>query len=224
MANKTLGLDARLYEYVLNVGLREPEVLAELRQATEKEELSVMRSAPEQGQFMAMLLRLMGAKHVLEVGTYTGYATLWMALALPDDGEVHTCDISEQWTFVARRFWETARVENKVHLHLRPAVETLDALLEAGRESTFDFAFIDADKANYQHYFDRCLQLIRPGGLIAVDNTLWGGAVVDGDNQDESTQAIRTFNRKLKDDARIELAMLPIADGLTLARRSGECV
>jgi len=219
MANKTLGLDARLYEYVLNVGLREPEVLTELRQATEKEELSVMRSAPEQGQFMAMLLRLMGARHVLEIGTYTGYATLWMALALPKDGEVHTCDISEQWTFVARRFWEAARIENKVHLHLGPAVETLDALLEAGRESTFDFAFIDADKVNYQHYFDRCLQLIRSGGLIAVDNTLWGGAVVDGENQEESTQAIRTFNRKLKDDARIELAMLPLADGLTLARK-----
>ena len=195
MANKTLGLDARLYEYVLNVGLREPEGLSELRQATEKEELSVMRSAPEQGQFMAMLLRLMGAR------------------------QVHTCYISEQWTFVARRFWEAARIENKVHLHLRPAVETLDALLEAGRESTFDFAFIDADKVNYQHYFDRCLQLIRPGGLIAVDNTLWGGAVVDGENQEESTQAIRTLNRKLKDDARIELAMLPLADGLTLARK-----
>ncbi len=219
MTNKTLALDERLYDYVLNVGLREPEVLQSLRQATEKEELSIMRSAPEQDQFMAMLLRLMDAKRVLEIGTYTGYATLWMALALPDDGEIHTCDLSEQWTFVARRFWEEGGVDGKVHLHLGPALETLDALLQGGQEASFDFAFIDADKVNYQGYFDRCLQLLRPGGLIAVDNTLWGGAVVDADDQEESTRAIRIFNRKLKDDMRVELAMLPIADGLTLARK-----
>jgi len=219
MANKTLALDERLYDYVLNVGVRESEVLQELRQATEKEELSIMRSAPEQGQFMAMLLRLMDARRVLEIGTYTGYATLWMALALPDDGEIHTCDLSEQWTFVARRFWEEGGVDDKMHLHLGPALETLDALLEDGQEASFDFAFIDADKVNYQGYFDRCLQLLRPGGLIAVDNTLWGGAVVDADDQDESTRAIRIFNRRLKDDMRVERAMLPVADGLTLARK-----
>jgi len=219
MANKTLGLGKRIYAYVQDVGVREPDVLRQLREASELEEFSQMRSAPEQGQFMAMLLGLMDAKTVLEIGTYTGYATLWMALALPDSGEVHTCDVSERWTFVARRFWEEAGVERKIHLHLKPAVETLDAMLAAGDQDAFDFAFIDADKVNYQVYFERCLQLVRPGGLIAVDNTLWGGSVIDDKNHEESTEAIRAFNEKLKDDQRIELAMLPLADGLTLARK-----
>jgi predicted O-methyltransferase YrrM len=217
MANKTLNLDEGLYAYLHRVSLREPPVLRQLREVSEQEEQSSMRSAPEQGQFMAMLLRLIGARRVIEVGTFTGYATLWMALALPDDGEIVTCDVSERWTFVARRFWEQAGVLPKVRLELRPALETLDALLAGGEAGSFDFAFIDADKANYDGYFERCLQLIRPGGLIAVDNVLWGGSVVDEAKQDESTQAIRAFNRKRADDARIELSMLPIADGLTLA-------
>lgn len=219
MANKTLGLDPQLYDYLLEVGVREPDVLARLREATEKEELAEMRSAPEQGQFMAMLLKLIGAKRVLEIGTYTGYAALWMALALPEDGEVHTCEVDERWSFLAHRFWEEAGVEQRVYLHLRPALETLDELLAHGMESAFDFAFIDADKVNYEIYYEHCLKLVRPGGLIAADNTLWGGAVIDPDNHEESTRAIRAFNRKLKDDDRIELAMLPIADGLTLARK-----
>jgi len=221
MANKTLNLTEALYDYLLKVSLREPEVLKRLRTATEKEELSEMCSAPEQGQFMAMLLKLLGAKRVIEVGTYTGYATLWMALALPADGEMVTCDVSERWTFVARRFWEDAGVDGKIRLELRPAVETLDRLLADGGKGTFDFAFIDADKVNYENYFELCLELIRPGGLIAVDNTLWGGSVIDPDKQDEATESIRAFNKKLKGDERIELVMLPVSDGLTLAMKCG---
>jgi len=217
MANKTINLNAELYDYVLDVGLREPELLARLREATEAEEMSVMRSAPEQGQFMAMLLKLTGAKRVLEVGTYTGYGTLWMALSLPQDGEIVTCDVSERWTSVARRFWEAAGVTERIRLELRPALKTLESLLAAGEQSSFDFAFIDADKVNYDAYYEACLKLVRPGGLICVDNVLWGGSVIDPAKQDESTEAIRAFNRKLKTDARIELSMLPVADGLTLA-------
>jgi len=219
MANKTLNLDAILYNYMLEMGVSEPAVLAELREATEKEDFSEMRSASEQGQFMAMLLKLMGAMRVLEIGTYTGYATLWMAHALPDDGEVHTCDVSEQWASLGRRYWEQAGLDSKIHLHLGPALETLDQMLTAGKTEGFDFAFIDADKVNYQAYFERCLQLLRPGGLIVVDNVLWGGRVVDSDDQEESTAAIRAFNEALHHDARVEMVMLPLADGLTLARK-----
>ena len=219
MANKTLDLNVDLYQYLLRVGVREPQVLMALREATEQEEMSVMRSAPEQGQFIALLLKLMGAKRVLEIGTYTGYATLWMALAMPHDSEIVTCDTSARWTFVAHRFWEQAGVQNRIRLHLRPALETLDELLANGAAASFDFAFIDADKENYDAYFEACLLLVRPGGLIAVDNTLWGGSVIDENNGEASTQAIRTFNEKLRDDTRVELAMLPVSDGLTLAMK-----
>ena len=217
MANRTINMDEKLYSYLLDMGLREPEVLARLREATEAEELSVMRSAPEQGQFMAMLIRLTGARRVIEVGTYTGYATLWMALALPEDGQIITCDISERWSFVARRFWEQAGVQDKVSLYLRPALQTLDELLECDEAASFDFAFIDADKENYELYYERCLQLIRAGGVIVIDNVLWGGSVIDDAKHDSATEAIRAFNRKLKEDQRIELVMLPVADGMTLA-------
>ena len=217
MANKTLNLDDGLYAYLHRVSLREPKVLRQLREVTEQEEYSSMRSAPEQGQFMAMLLGLIGARRVIEVGTFTGYGTLWMAQALPEDGEIITCDVSERWTFVARRFWEQAGVLPKVRLELRPALETLDALLAQGEAGSFDFAFIDADKVNYDGYFERCLQLVRPGGIIAVDNVLWGGRVIDKADKEESTEAIRAFNLGLADDARIDLSMLPLADGLTLA-------
>jgi predicted O-methyltransferase YrrM len=217
MANKTLDLDEDLYAYLHRVSLREPAVLRQLREATEQEEHAAMRSAPEQGQFMAMLLGLIGASRIIEVGTFTGYGTLWMAQAIPEDGEIITCDVSERWTFVARRFWEEAGVVDKIRLELGPAIETLDTLLATGEGDTFDFAFIDADKVNYDDYFERCLKLVRPGGVIAVDNVLWGGSVIDKDNHEESTEAIRAFNLKRADDARIELSMLPIADGLTLA-------
>ena len=217
MANQSIGVNGALYDYLLSHGLREPDILQQLRAATEKEALSVMRSAPEQGQFMALLIRLMGAKRILEIGTYTGYATLWMALALPDDGKIISCDVSEQWTAVGRRFWATAGVEHKIDLRLQPALGTLQTLLDEGAQKSFDFAFIDADKVNYQPYFEACLQLIRPGGLIMVDNVLWGGSVIDADNHEESTEAIRAFNHRLSTDSRIELNILPIADGITLA-------
>jgi predicted O-methyltransferase YrrM len=217
MANKTLNLDEKLYAYLHRVSLREPKVLRQLREATELEEHANMRSAPEQGQFMAMLLGLIGASRVIEVGTFTGYGTLWMARALPEDGEIITCDVSERWTFVARRFWEEAGVLDKVRLELGPALATLDALLATGEDEAFDFAFIDADKVNYEAYFERCLKLVRPGGVIAVDNVLWGGRVIDAADREQSTEAIRAFNLKRADDDRIALSMLPIADGLTLA-------
>jgi len=219
MANQSIGLSADLYDYLLDQGLREPEVLQQLRAATETEELSVMRSAPEQGQLMALLLRLMGAKRVLEIGTYTGYATLWMALTLPDDGSIVSCDISEQWTSVGQRFWATAGVADKIDLRLQPALDSLQALLDDGAQASFDFAFIDADKINYPAYFEACMQLLRSGGLIVVDNVLWGGSVIDETNHAESTAAIRAFNQQLRSDSRIELNMLPVADGITLAMK-----
>jgi len=201
------------------MGLKEPDVLQQLRKATEKEGMSVMRSAPEQGQFMAMLLRLSGAQRVLEIGTYTGYATLWMALALPDDGEIVSCDVSEQWTNLARHYWAVAGVDNKIHLHLRPALEALQVLLKEGEQGCFDFVFIDADKINYQAYFEACMQLVRPGGLIVVDNVLWGGSVIDTTNHEVSTEAIRAFNQSLANDGRVDICMLPVADGITLAQK-----
>jgi len=219
MANQSIGLSADVYDYLLSHGLREPDILQQLRAATEKEELSVMRSAPEQGQFMAMLLRLMGAKRILEIGTYTGYATLWMALALPDDGKVVSCDISKQWTSVGQRFWATAGVKHKIDLRLQPALTTLQTLLDDGAQESFDFAFIDADKINYQAYFEACLQLIRPGGLVVIDNVLWGGSVLEVSNREDSTKAIRTFNQNLHEDQRVDIVMLPVADGITLAQK-----
>ncbi len=216
MANRSIGLNEDLYAYLLDTGLREPAVLQRLRQATELQEMSIMRSAPEQGQLMAMLIRLMGAKRIIEIGTYTGYATLWMAQALPDDGEIITCDISETWTDVARRFWAEAGEADKITLHIRPAIETLDALIVAGERDAFDFAFIDANKESYPAYFESCLSLLRSGGLMVIDNVLWGGSVIDASNQEPSTLAIRAFNQALYSDVRIEINMLPIADGITL--------
>ena len=219
MANRSIGVNEELYGYLLNMGLREPELLQRLRLATEGEELSIMRSAPEQGQLMAMLIKLMGAKRVIEVGTYTGYATLWMAQAIPDDGQVITCDVSEVWTSVGRQFWAEAGLQDKITLHLCPAMETLDRLLAQGEADAFDFAFIDADKENYQAYFERCLNLMRSGGLMVIDNVLWGGSVIDHENNEASTKAIRAFNQALQNDARIEINMLPVADGITLVMK-----
>jgi len=219
LANHTLGLDAGLDAYVQQIGVREPAILQALRAATELEELSIMRSAPEQGQLMAMLIRLIGARRILEVGTYTGYASLWMALAMPTDGKIISCDLSEAWTNVGRRFWEQAGVSDRIDLRLAPALETLDRLLADGAAGSFDFVFIDADKVNYTAYYERGLELLRVGGMIAIDNTLWGGSVIDPDNQEPSTNAIRAFNEMLYKDSRIDMAMLPLADGLTLASK-----
>lgn len=217
MSDKTLRLSDRLAEYLKSVSLREPDVLTELRQETSHHPMSTMQIAPEQGQLMALLVQLMGAKKTLEVGVFTGYSALVVALALPPDGRVVACDVSEEFTAIARRYWEKAGVTNKIDLHLAPAIETLDQLLASGQANTFDFAFIDADKSNYDNYYERALQLIRPGGLIAIDNVLWSGRVADPQIQDTRTTAIRALNQKLHQDERVTLSLIPIADGLTLA-------
>lgn len=217
MSKKTLGLDNQVYNYLLSTSLRESDILRQLREETAKHPYATMQIAPEQGQFMALLVQLLEAKKTLEVGVFTGYSSLCVALALPKDGKVIACDISEEYTAVGRRYWQTAGVADKIDLRIAPALETLDKLLEAGEAGTFDFAFIDADKENYEGYYERSLQLIRPGGLIAIDNVLWGGRVADPQVQDNSTQAIREFNQKLHQDSRVTLSMVPIADGLTLA-------
>jgi caffeoyl-CoA O-methyltransferase len=176
-----------------------------------------MQISPEQGQFMRLLIQLIGAKKTLEVGVFTGYSSLSVALALPADGKIIACDVSEEFTAIARRYWQEARVAEKIDLRLAPALETLDELLATGQAKTFDFAFIDADKENYDAYYERSLQLIRPGGLIAIDNVLWSGRIADPHIQDESTQAIRALNQKLRNDERVTLSLIPIGDGLTLA-------
>lgn len=217
MSNKTLGLDNRLYDYLLSVSLREPEILQQLRQETAHLPGAIMQIAPDQGQFMALLVQLLGATKTLEIGVFTGYSSLCVALALPPDGKIVACDVSEEFTTVARRYWEAAGVADKIDLRLAPALETLDELLAAGQAETFDFAFIDADKGNYEGYYERSLQLIRPGGLIAIDNVLWSGRVADPQEQEKNTEVIRAFNKKLHHDERVILSLVPIADGLTLA-------
>ena len=217
MSNRTLDLTDALYDYLLSVSLRESDALAQLRQETAGHVMSQMQIAPEQGQFMALLLRLMGAKKVLEIGVFTGYSSLCMASVLPDDGQLIACDVSEDYTAIARRYWQLAGVEHKIDLRIAPALETLDALLADGQADTFDFAFIDADKSNYPHYYERSLQLVRPGGLIALDNVLWSGRVADPNETQKRTQRLRDLNQSLHTDDRIELSLIPIADGLTLA-------
>lgn len=216
MSNKTF-INDRLYDYLLSVSLREPEILQNLRQETANHPMSQMQIAPEQGQFMQLLVRLMGAKKALEVGVFTGYSSLAVALSLPADGKLIACDISEEYTAIARRYWELAGVAGKIDLRIAPALETLDQLLAEGQANTVDFAFIDADKSNYPNYYERVLALVRPGGLIVIDNVLWSGQVADPQVQDNRTTAIRTFNQTLHQDDRVALSMLAIADGLTLA-------
>ncbi|MBG1239736.1 class I SAM-dependent methyltransferase [Nostoc sp. NZL] len=217
MPKQSIGLDNQLYNYLLSVSLREPEILLKLRQETASHPRSGMQISPEQGQFMRLLVQLIGAKRTLEVGVFTGYSSLSVALALPDDGKIIAADVSEEFTAIARRYWQEAGVADKIDLRLAPALETLDQLLATGQAETFDFAFIDADKENYDGYYERSLQLVRPGGLIAIDNVLWSGQVAQEQNQDESTQAIRALNEKLHHDERVTLSLVPIADGLTLA-------
>jgi predicted O-methyltransferase YrrM len=219
MSNRTIGLDAPLYEYLLSVSLREHPVLARLRAETAAHPRANMQIAPEQGQLMALLARLIGATRCIEVGVFTGYSSLALALALPPTGRLIACDISEEYTAVARRYWEEAGVAGRIDLRIAPALETLDALLAEDGAGGFDFGFIDADKGAYGDYFERLLALLRPGGLIAVDNTLWDGAVADAADQEPDTVAIRAFNEHLRDDPRIDLSLVPIGDGLSLARK-----
>jgi caffeoyl-CoA O-methyltransferase len=216
-----LPVTPELAEYIRNASLREPDVLRRLREETASHPMVSMQISPEQGQFMALLVAMLNAKRTLEIGVFTGYSSLAVALALPEDGRVIACDVNEEWTSIARRYWREAGVDRKIDLRLRPAIQTLDDLIVLGQGNGFDFAFIDADKANYANYFERCLTLIRPGGLIAVDNVLWSGQVADPAVGDEDTRAIRAFNEKLKNDQRIWLSMLPIRDGLTLACKKG---
>jgi predicted O-methyltransferase YrrM len=219
MSNQTLGLSPQLYNYFQSISLREPEVLTQLRQETAHQPLSNMQIAPEQGQFMAFLIKLIGAKKTLELGVFTGYSSLVVALALPENGEVIACDVDEEYTQIARTYWEKAGVSHKIKLHLAPAVLTLENLLAKGEENSFDFAFIDADKSNYDTYYEQALKLVRVGGVIAIDNVLWDGKVADSQVQDNRTQAIRRLNEKLHQDTRILLSVVPIADGLTLAMK-----
>lgn len=210
-------IESNLYDYLLSVSLREPQVLTQLREETAQLPDGEMQIAPDQGQFMALLIKLMGVKRILEIGTFTGYSSLWMALALPSDGLILTCDISKEDTAIAQRYWQAAGMENKVDLHLAPALDTLNDLLNTGAAGTFDFVFIDADKVNYHHYYEKSLQLLRPGGLMAIDNVLWSGEVADPTADDPDTNALKALNLDLCQDDRIELSMLGIADGLTLA-------
>ena len=221
MTPRTISLTEQLYDYILSVSLREPELLQRLRyeNAQYDGKMAEAQISPEQGQFMALLVKLIGAKRTLEVGVFTGYSSLWVALALPKDGQVIACDISEEWTAVARRYWREAEVAHKIDLHLAPAVETLGDLIERGESGSFDFAFIDADKTSYDDYYEFCLRLVRPGGLIAIDNVLIDGLVVDKQCQHEIVEAIRALNRKLHTDDRVDISLVPIGDGLTLVRK-----
>jgi predicted O-methyltransferase YrrM len=218
MSKGSIGLSDELNAYLVEVGAREPEVLARLREETAAMPQAGMQIAVEQGALLAMLVKLLGARRVLEIGTFTGYSSTAMALALPPDGRIVCCDVSEEFTSVARRTWAAAGIEDRVELHLAPALETLDALLAADGAGTFDLAFIDADKTNYRGYVEGALFLVRQGGLIAIDNVLWGGRVIDASDTDEDTQAIRDLNADLATDERVDIAMVPIADGLTLLR------
>ena len=217
MSDRTINLDERLYRYLQEHSLREHAVQRELRAATLKMPHGGMQISPEQGQLMALLVRLMGARRAIEVGVFTGYSALSVALALPPEGLLVACDVSEEWTAMARQYWSKAGVAQRIDLRIAPALQTLDGLIAEGGAGQHDFAFIDADKSNYIAYYERCLVLLRKGGLVAVDNTLWSGAVADPANQERDTLAIRAFNDTVHADARVDLAMLSIGDGLTLA-------
>jgi len=216
---RSLGLPDAVYDYLLAHSLREPELLSELRAETAKLSAARMQISPEQGQFMALLVELTGAKRAIEVGVFTGYSSLRVALALPADGRLLACDVSEEYTRIARRYWERAGVSGKLELVLAPASETLQARIDSGAAGSYDIAFIDADKDNYQTYYEQCLQLLRPGGLLLVDNALWGGAVADQTNQDSSTLAIRALNAHIHQDERVSASLLPVGDGLYLVRK-----
>lgn len=217
MTTKPLNVTEDLTAYIRAMQADEPDILKRLADETSADVKAHMRLGWEQARFLMLMARLIGARRTIEVGVYTGYSSLSVALALPEDGMILACDVSEPWTQVARRYWREAGVEHKVDLRLAPALETLDIALASGFAGAFDMALIDADKVNYWNYFERCLELIRPGGVIAVDNTLWYGRVIDPDYQDPDTLAIRAFNKRLRNDARVDACLTAIGDGLTLA-------
>jgi len=219
MSNRTLPINDTIYHYLLDHSLRESDSLKALREETMSLEFSSMQIAPEQGQFMAMLVRMLGAKNIIELGVFTGYSTLCMAQVLPESGRVLACDLDEKWTNIAQKYWRQAGVAGKIDLHLAPAKDTLAALIDKGEQGQYDFAFIDADKVNYIAYYEQCLALLRTGGVVAVDNVLWDGYVADNSMQDVETRAIRDFNKHIFQDQRVDISMVPIGDGLTLARK-----
>ena len=219
MSRQSLGLSDELHEYLLSVSLRESEVQRALREETAEHPKANMQIAPEQGQFLQLLVRMIGARHTLEIGVFTGYSALAVAEALPPNGQVVACDISDEYTQTARRYWKEAGVADTIDLRIAPALDTLDALLDDGRAGAFDFAFIDADKTEYDGYYERCLRLLRPGGVIALDNMLRDGRVLEDDPADEGVRAIQDLNAKLHTDDRIHLSLLPLADGVTLAMK-----
>lgn len=219
MTSKSIGLPDDVHAYVLRWGLHEPAVMVRLREETALHPRAQMQIAPEQGAVLGLLVELIGARLCLEIGTFTGYSSLAVALAMPEDGRIVCCDVSEEYTSVARRYWAEAGVAHKVDLRIGPAVETLDALVAGGAAGTFDLAFIDADKPGYPGYWERCVALVRPGGLIAIDNVLWGGAVADPSDTDEHTEILRRVNETVASDPRVRHVILAIADGMTIARR-----
>lgn len=219
MSNKTLQLPDYIHEYLLAYGGTEPAILERLREETARLPMAGMQIAPEQGRLLEFLVRLLGVRRAVEVGVFTGYSALCQALAMPADGRLFACDKNAEWTDIAQRYWREAGVDDRIELRLGPALETLDALLgELGADS-LDMAFIDADKENYAGYYERCLKLLRPGGVVAVDNVLWSGRVARPDRQDAATEALQAFNAALRDDDRVHFVMLPVADGLTLAMK-----
>ena len=206
-----------LNDYMISVCGNVPEINLKLRNETAKLSNGGMQISTEQGRFMGLLLKLMHAKKTLEIGTFTGYSALVTAQALPEDGKLIACDVSAEWTDIGRKHWEEAGVAHKIDLRIAPALESLDNLIAEGHRGTFDFAFIDADKSNYVAYYEKAMELVRPGGLIGVDNTLWYGKVADSSVQDEDTVAIRAINQRMNDDSRVHVSVVPIGDGLTLA-------
>lgn len=219
MSRHTITLTDPIYDYLLEVSLREPPLFARLRQETADLPEAGMQLAPEQGQFLSLLVELIGARRAVEVGSFTGYSGLCIARALPADGKLTACDLSEDYAAIARRYWAEAGLAERIELRLGPALETLDRMLADGAGGEIDFVFIDADKENYPNYYERALALLRPGGLVAVDNVLWGGSVADPAKTDKDTTAIRALNAKMTDDERVSLSLVPIGDGLMLARK-----
>lgn len=217
MSNKSISVTDAIYGYLLSTSLREADVLKQLREETSHHIHHTMQIAPEQGQFMRLLVELIGAAKILEIGVFTGYSSISLALALPEQGRITACDINEDYTATARRYWQLAGVEDKIDLYLAPALDTLDKLIAEGHSGTYDMAFIDADKTSYDGYYERTLALLRTGGLLLIDNVLWNGQVVDSAFADEDTEAIRRLNEKIHADSRVSISLLPIADGLTLA-------
>jgi predicted O-methyltransferase YrrM len=219
LSNRTLSIDDRVYDYLLAVSLKEPELLKQLREETAGIEFSEMQIAPEQGQFMSLLVKLIGARRALEIGTFTGYSSICIAAALQPGGELVCCDDSAEWTAMAKRYWRQAGLEDRISFKLGDASATLMSLIDDGKAGTFDFIFIDADKQNYPRYYELSMQLLRVGGLMAVDNTLWSGDVADPDNMEPGTRAIRRFNDMLRQDDSVDFSLVPIGDGLTLVRK-----